>query len=127
MIVPLLMIGYGLFSFINNVLFFMKAQEKTVEVVQAAQFSGAGRFGHGYWKLSTDFINPQDGKPITVVANTSSYSVGQKINIFFDPSNALNIKVYDIEYFIDPWILIIFGVVFAFGIKFKPNDKKHKA
>jgi hypothetical protein len=121
---PALLVGYALYSFLNNVLFFMRAQVKTVDVVQATQFAGAGRGGHNYWKLSTDFINPTDGKPITATVNTGSYYSGQKIKVFYDPANNQNIKVYDIEYFLDPWILIIVGILFACGIKFKASNEK---
>jgi hypothetical protein len=108
---PILIIVWGLGTFLKNSVFFLTAKTQVVGIKNVERVLGTGRFSGGYTNLVLD-----DEKGTVVKAFSDNYSPGDKIKVYYDADASKNSKVYYSGYFTDPWLFVLFGVVFFMGM-----------
>lgn len=117
---PVLII-YSIYSVLNGIYFFRNSKPAIAEIL-TAQVVGGGK--GSYWKLQVKYLNDKDEMITTQILSEgakkpSGYQLGDKIDIYYDPSDCQNVKLKEWKtIYFKPFFFFMFGlIILIVGLK----------
>lgn len=113
-ILGLFIAGYGIFSAVDNFLFFLKAHPATAEIKNVEKIAAGGR--GALWYLEIEFLNEKNEKVSARIVPESGggyfgYQKGEKINIYYINGKYSDARLKEFES-----VYLKAGVFFLIGL-----------